>query len=59
MTLFPILTFAFILEKFPIVKFEPLTNVSEIKELLILRNSDLFSFLMQNSLIRSQKSNFG
>ena len=58
-TLFPISTFASIFEKLPIVKLEPLTEVSEIKELLILTNSDFFSFFIQNSFIKLQKSNFG
>ena len=54
-TLFPISTFASIVEKLPIVKLKPLTEVSEIKELLILTNSDFFSFLTQNSLSESDE----
>ena len=33
--------------------------MSEIKELLILTNSEFSSFFLQNSLIKLQKSNFG
>ena len=44
MTLFPISTFESIVEKLPIVKLEPLTELLEIKELLILANSDFFSY---------------